>query len=610
MRFWRRTGGCVVSVSAKAVMGLVLALGSASAVMALDLQFSTPGAPDDLRAALRQNSVTVTAADNPETTTQELLAAALADYSRLLATLYDAGYYGGRISLRLNGREAATIALLDAPETLSSVEISVEPGPVFTFGKAELAPLAKHTKLPEGFRPGAVAQVSVIQEAVSAGIEGWRQTGHAKAAVGTQALSADHRKSLLDAAITIAPGERLRFGQMEMTGYERMNPRRLAKIAGFPTGEWFDPDDLDEVRQRLRRTGIFNAVSLVESDTVSPENTLDATLTVAEAPLRRLGFGAELASFDGLDLSAYWLHRNLFGGGARLRVDGAIEGIGGSNGGMDYSLGARIDRPATLGADTSAFVEAEIYRAHEADYISTGARLGFGLEHIFNPRLTGSAALSYGWQDVEDEGGDTTRYSSLALPVGLIWDNRDSVLDATSGYFGELTATPFVGFNNTGTGAQIKGDFRAYRAFGDTKRLTLAGRLQFGKVFGSDLAETPRDYLFFSGGGGTVRGQPYQSLGVDVLDGGTLRTGGTEFLAFSTELRTRITPTIGLVAFYDAGHVSDPGVASDFEDWHAGAGLGLRYLTGIGPIRLDIAQPVSGDTGEGTQIYIGIGQAF
>lgn len=610
LRFWAQSGVGMASSLRKAMFGAAIVLVFSQPLAAFDLRFETPGAPEELRESLRSAALTPGATKKAEASTQEILTAARADYARLLAVLYDAGYYGGRISIRLDGREASDIALLDAPTRLQKVQISVAPGPAFVFGQAQIAPLARQTVLPPEFHPGAPAQVGVIQEAVSAGIEGWRQAGHAKAAVATQKITADHRRGQLDASIVLMPGPELRFGQLKLRGHERMSPRRLAKIAGFPTGKRFDPDKLDVVRQRLRRTGIFNAVSLVESDTVSAENTLDATLTVAEAPLRRLGFGAELSSLEGLDLSAFWLHRNLLGGGERLRVDGSVGGIGGSTGGVDYGLGARIDRPATLSADTSAFIETEIYRDHEADYTETGARFGVGFEHFFNPRLTGQIALEYGWSEVEDDIGSTARFRRLAVPTSLRWDNRDNALEATKGYYGQLVITPFHGFATTGSGAQLKGDFRAYRALGEAKRMVLAGRLQFGGVFGSDLAETPRDYLFYSGGGGTVRGQPYQALGVDVLNGGTLRTGGTEFLAVSAELRGKMTETIGLVAFYDMGYISADGVPASAERWHSGAGIGLRYHTGIGPIRLDLATPVSGETGNGAQIYLGIGQAF
>jgi len=106
-----------------------------------------------------------------------------------------------------------------------------------------------------------------------------------------------------------------------------------------------------------------------------------------------------------------------------------------------------------------------------------------------------------------------------------------------------------------------------------------------------------------------VRGQPYQSLGIDA--GGGLIVGGNSFLGVQAEARFDVTDRIGLVGFYDAGHVGAAELPTQDGDWHGGAGLGLRYDTGIGPIRLDLATPATGDDAwESLSVYIGIGQAF
>ncbi len=165
---------------------------------------------------------------------------------------------------------------------------------------------------------------------------------------------------------------------------------------------------------------------------------------------------------------------------------------------------------------------------------------------------------------------------------------------------------PYLGLAGTASGVRSTLDGRVYQGLGE--RIVLAGRLQLGSVAGPTLAETPPDDLFASGGGGTVRGQPYKSLDVDA--GGGRRLGGQSFLGLSGEVRAGLTDRIGAVAFYDAGYV---GAGSAFDGsgaWHAGAGLGLRYRTALGPIRFDVAAPVGGTTGAGLQLYLGIGQAF
>lgn len=588
--------------------GAAVALAVAGSAQAFDgFSFEAPGAGAALQTRLKAASLTQAAQDQGTTDIQEIFAAARADYARLIGALYDEGYYGPVISIRVNGREAAEIAALNIPTRLDSVAITVIPGPQFHFSRAEIDPVAAKTVLPEGYRAGQIASSGVIVKAATAAVEGWRDDGHAKARVAAQSLTAQHRDATLDARITLDPGPVLTFGKMQMQGYERMRPERIAAIAGFPAGKRYSPERLDEVRTRLRRTGIFSSVSLTEDEAIGPGNTLDTTLAVVEEKPRRFGFGAELSTTEGLNLSGYWLHRNLLGGGERLRFDAEVTGIGGTNGAADYSLGARLDRPATFTPDTSAYLETLLEKTSGDDYDETSFRLGFGLDHIFNPRLTGSAGVAYGWSKVTDASGQTF-FRQIALPLTATWDNRDSATDATRGYYGKLELTPFYGLSDTGSGARLSGDFRAYRALDAEARFVLAGRAQIGGVFGPSLEDTPRDYLFYSGGGGTVRGQPFESLGVNVLNGGTLRSGGARFLGFSGELRSGVTKSIGLVAFADAGYIG----LSDYTsgEWHSGAGIGLRYKTGIGPIRLDIAGPVSGSTRDGAQIYLGIGQAF
>ncbi len=590
------------------ILGVFVAVGGVQAALALETHFNTPGATDELRDLLKNASLVREAAARENADAQDYFAAAQADYGQLIGVLYDQGYYSGTISIRVDGREAAAIDPIDTPASINKIVIRVEPGPLFHFAHAAIGPLAQSTELPDGYHEGEVAYSGVIAEAATAGVDGWRAKGHAKAAVSDQKVVADHRAKTLSSDIALEPGPSVILGDMHISGNKRLRTERLAAIAGFPTGERFSPDKLDTVRARLRRTGIFSSTTLTEAETLRDGNVLDTDLQVVEAKKRRIGFGAELASTDGLTLSGYWLHRNLWGGGEKFRIDGEISGIGGATGGNDYSLKARIDRPATFTPDTTVYVESEIKQEHEDFYDLRGFTVGFGLTHIINPRLTGSVGIGYNWGEV-DFGFFDWIYREVNFPLGLVWDNRDDPTDATRGYYGDLTFTPFYGLSNTGTGAQLVADLRTYRAFGEDSRFVIAGRAQVGAVFGSSALETPNDYLFYSGGGGTVRGQPYQSLGVE-WDHSGYYFGGTRFLGLSGELRAGITKSIGAVAFYDAGYISDDEFFSDTGVWHSGAGLGLRYKTPIGPIRLDIAAPVDGDTGDGVQVYIGIGQAF
>lgn len=592
--------------AALAVLLLATAVGPAGALE--QLEFLTPGAEESLRDDLLAASLLRQLREDGRGDPSEVLAAAREDYARLTGALYAQGYYGGEIHILLDGREAADIAPLDVPDRIDAAAIRIEPGPRFRFGAARMRPYARGTRLPPAYADTKPALSTAIADAANAGVDGWRAIGHAKASLAGQTIVADHGLRTLDSLILLEPGPKLRFGRLTIRGQDRTRTDRMFQIAGFPSGEVFDPDALDEVSDRLRRTGVFRSVAVEEAETPNPDGTLDIAISVVEEAPRRFGFGAEISSSDGVELSAYWTHRNLFGGAERLTLEGEISNIAGVADATDYRIGARLERPATLTADTSFFLTTEAERYELGDFTVDQLTFGTGLAHVFSSELRGEVALEYTYARVDVLDLDIT-FKQVALPAFLEWDRRDDRLNATKGFYLKAEATPFLGFGTTGSGAQIKGDLRAYRRLGGGERVVLAGRAQVGAVFGPSLAETPPDYLFYSGGGGTVRGQPYQSLGAaGAIGTRTFETGGQSFAALSGEIRTRVTDTISVVGFYDAGFVG----AEDFANgrWHSGAGLGLRYDTGLGPLRLDVAAPVSGDTGSGVQLYLGIGQAF
>ncbi|MDB5666811.1 autotransporter assembly complex family protein, partial [Cypionkella sp.] len=543
---------------------------------------------------------------------QDAFTNARAEYASLLNALYANGYYSGVIHVYVDGVEAANIAPLDAPTSISNIKVVVDPGPAFTFSQARISPLARRTELPEGFAVGAPAESGVILEAVTAGVNGWRDRSYAKAEVASQKITADHDKARLAADIALNPGPKLRFGRLVIKGAERMRLNRIRAIAGLPEGEPYSPEDMDRVASRLRRTGVFKSVTLAEDDFITSPDLLGITATLVEEKKRRYTFGAELSSNDGASVNAEWLHRNLFGGGERLKVGGQVTNIGSVEGGAVYKLGVSLERPATFTPDTTAGVELTYERLDEEDYDADLFDATVTLTQIVSEQLSFKGGVSYDYSRITDPMGTST-YRALSLPLNVVWDRRDSKTEPTRNFYlaGELK--PFLGFGITDNGLRGTLDLRGYRGFGDARRFVVAGRVQAGAVFGASLEGTPRDDLFYSGGGGTVRGQPYQSLGVNVLDdgmGGTFKTGGKTFLGASAEARVKVTESIGVVGFVDMGRVDANDFFSDAGDWQAGAGIGVRYATPVGPIRLDVAGPVGGDTGDGVQVYVGLGQAF
>ena len=577
---------------------------------AFDANLSANSLPEDVAQDLRSASLVVqlTERDPTSVTAQDIVAAAQADYQRLVGALYDNGYFGAVVSIRVDGREAAAIPALSSPNAVQRVDLIVQPGPVFRFGTARLSPLPAGNTPPAGFAPDEVASTRAMRDAVDGGITAWRDAGHAKAELSAQTITARHSENVIDADITLDPGPRLRFGQLRVSGAQDVRVDRIVDMAGLPTGAVFDPAELERTATRLRRAGAFSGVSLTEADAIGPDQTLDIDLQVTEARPRRFGFGAEISTEEGLTLSGFWLHRNLLGGAERLRVDGEISGIGGGTGGEDFELGFRFNRPATFNEDTDYYVTGTVESRDEPDVSFDRLALETGIIRYASPEREYALGIGFETADTTDVFGSRS-YSILTLPLSATFDYRDDPLNATSGYYVNAELTPFAGLNDAGSGLRTYVDARVYRTVGAAEAVTLALRGQLGSVAGSSLPDLPSDFLFFSGGGGTVRGHSFQSLGVPQPGG---QSGGRSFIGVSTELRVRTGDRLSVVGFVDAGYVgaeSFPDASSG--EWHSGAGAGIRYDTGLGPIRVDVGVPVSGPGDEtGFQAYIGIGQAF
>lgn len=591
------------------VFWMVLQAPSASA---LEVSLTGP-LDDDLRETLENGSLLFEQAeaasggddDTPPVRPQEIVSVAQADYKRLLAILYDQGYFSPVIEIRLDGREATGIQIVNPPPSIGRAVITVQPGSAFRFGRTEIDPLAPETELPEGFRSGEPARLSEISGAAAAGVDGWREAGHAKATLTQQKIIARHSEDRIDVDLNLAPGPKLRFGPLTVRGNEAVRTERILEIAGLPVGEDFSPDELNDAAARLRRSGAFGAVAMIEAEQPGPGDTLPITARVAEAKPRRFGFGGELGTEEGVSLSAYWLHRNYFGGAERLRFDAEVSGIGGDTGGIDYSLGVRYQRPATFNEDTDLYLLAEVEQIDSVNYFSRQATIGAGIERFASDQRKYRFGGAFQRANTRDVFGESS-YLIFMVPTGLNFDYRDSELDARRGYYFDLGLTPFLAIDGSDNGLLSEVDLRGYRTFGST---TLALRGQLGSVAGPSLADAPADFLFYSGGGGTVRGHDFESLGVD-LGGGQI-AGGRSFVGLQAEVRYRTSGALGLVGFFDAGYIGSEAFPDGSGEWQSGAGLGVRYDTPIGPIRFDVATAVSGDQDAASfQVYIGIGQSF
>lgn len=595
-----------------------------------EVQFVVQGGGRSLDNILESASALYSGREKPVSGVGGLLARARGDYRRILAALYAEGYYGGEISIRLAGREASEVTLDAELPSPAPVVVAVRPGPLFTFGQAEIVNAPPMdvadddevlNRLAARFRTGEDAKAPIVAAASTTAVERWRQLARAKARESGRSVTADHPTDRLDVVLTLDPGRKAHFGQTRVEGTRRVDPGFVAYMADLPEGSSFDPDRVKAAEDRLSRLGVFRSLRIVEADEIAPDGALDMTVSVEDGPPRTLGFGATLSTIEGAGLEAFWEHRNLFGRAERLRFSASVTGLGVVDGvgDFDYEAGVRFQRPGVINPNVD-FVASLIGRRLDLDtYREESITARAGLQRTFARFLNGEISVFATRARFDDFYG-IRRFMMFGVTGKGVYDRRDNELDPTRGYYLAAEAEPFYEAEYKKVSARGTLEGRVYKGFGGDARFGLdprfvmAARAKIGSYVGADDAESPPNKLFFAGGAGSIRGYAYQSVGVETTnaEGKTGVVGGRSLVEGSAEARLRVNDKFGGVGFVDAGYVSaSSSFTSDDTDVRVGAGLGLRYFTRLGPIRFDVATPVNArDDDDVVAFYIGIGQAF
>jgi translocation and assembly module TamA len=330
---------------------------------------------------------------------------------------------------------------------------------------------------------------------------------------------------------------------------------------------------------------------------------------VTERPQRSVNLGAAYSTDLGGSVTASWTHHDLFGNGETLALSAAATELGGTAALQPgYNVSAVLTLPDWGHRDQSLSFNATALKEYLQAYDRTAYLAGTTLSRKLDPDLTVSAGLEGEEAHiVQEEVG--REYTLAQVPLVASYDTTHDPLNPTHGLRAGLNITPTESFSNrSATFVIAQASASTYLdVFGDG-RTVVAARALVGGVEGATTFDIPPDQRFYGGGGGTIRGFRFQSVGPKFADANPV--GGTSVDVGSLELRQRFLANYGAVAFVDAGQVGSNGVP--FEGNVAvGAGVGARYYTSFGPIRLDFALPVTRlPGGDAFEVYIGIGQAF
>ena len=572
-----------------------------------------PGTDDDtLKEAIENTALLKVDEGKPVSGDLGLVIKARDDRDRILAALYENARYGGVVEVKVNGQDLDTLP--PNPEFgrrgAVPVTIRVEPGPVFTFGDIAFSGDAEGRNPDDyGLVPGARADSTVILKAGEKVVADLKSEGRPFAKLTDRNAVADHKARTVDVVIAAEGGPVAPVGAVGVTGTKTVDPAFVERYSRINAGQPYSPEALTKAADRLRQLGVFSSVTIREASALAPDGSIPMTIEVSEGKHRYFGIGAQVSNTDGLGVQGYWGHRNLFGQAESLRIEGAVNRIGESSiDSLDYSTAILFSKPGAFGPASTfnaslkaSMVDPDAYKATTF----TGAA-GVSVELSDTDTVSGGGEIM--WSDVDDAFGKN-KYLTVSTPIEYVRDTRDDKLNPTKGYRAMINAKPSYEAYRGTVFSSFEGAVSGYKGLGEDDRFVLAGKLGAGTLVGGDsLADIPATRRFFLGGGGTVRGYSYQQI--SPRNGAGRLTGGRSYVNASAEVRIGITETIGIVPFVDAGTVSTSSVP-DFDDIRVGAGVGLRYATPFGPIRLDVAVPLNKYPGGSSfGIYAGIGQAF
>jgi translocation and assembly module TamA len=495
------------------------------------------------------------------------------------------------------------------------VIVSVEPGSEFALGEVKLEGDASGLD-PADFDlvPGRRAGSLTILKAAEKMADTLKAESRPLAEISRRDVIADHETNTVDVTIAIDAGPVAPLGAVTVKGARTVNAEFIERYSRLKPGQKYDPEQLRKAAERLRALGVFSSVTLREDESLADDGSLPIGIVVSEGKHRYFGFGASYSSLDGAGFEGYWGHRNLFGNAESLRLEGAVRGLGESRdatdlSSLDYTAGITFIKPGAFfpSATLEASIKGSSLETDNYDAASVTGKVALAYEITNADSVSAGVSLTY--DSIDDAFGDDNEYLTFGVPLGYTRDTRDNRLNPTEGQYGTVTLTPSYDFFGQTAFASVEGSISAYLGLGAEDRLVLAGRLSAGSLFGGgDLSAIPATRRFFAGGGGSVRGYSFQEITpYNAADDGT---GGRSYTTASIEARVGITDTIGIVPFLDIGSVSDSTVPQ-FSDLRMGAGIGLRYMTPFGPLRLDVAMPLKRyDGGSRYGIYAGIGQSF
>ena len=612
-----------------------------SALLLLTLLFACPAGPlsaadpqhyaleigktgnDDLDKALKQSAYLETLRKQTDVDPFALVARANEDVPRLETTLQSFGYFRGKVSIKIFGHDLSDPNLLTALEAVPNgrsvgVLVYVNKGPLY-----HLRRVVVDGAVPDDAR--AKLKLPAGQPAVSADVlaggtrllTALQEDGYALAKVDPPIAYADDGAAALDVTFKADAGPKTDIGAVRITGLKTVDEAVVRTAFRVKPGDLYRPSKIEEGRKSVLALGTFSGVEVHAATALDPEGRIPLELEITERPHHAVSLNAAYSTDLGASAGGTWTDRDLFGGAEQLNLAASINGVGGTAvSTLGYNLTAQLQKPEFFAPDQTLEFDLGAVKQKLIAYDQTAQTGAILVKRKFSALWSGSAGLSLTHDDVTQEHVART-YELLSLPLNVTYDSTGLtglLQEPTHGGRASLSFTPTQSFGHrtrTFLTTQLAGSAYIDLSWLDLEKPgsgVLAFRATIAEIAGAGVFDVPPDRRLYAGGSATVRGYRYQSIGPLFPDQKPM--GGTAMDAGTIEFRQHLFGDFAAAAFIDGGQANAAGVP--FEGTlRVGVGGGLRYYTPIGPVRVDVAFPLTRlRASDPFEVYIGLGQAF
>ena len=554
----------------------------------------------NLTSILKKTSQLIALNDRPPHTLAALERRVRTDIEMFQKVLRSEGYYDGKLTYRIEAEQRPVHIFID-----------IDAGPRYRlkrYAVEYVGPGSDTEGLPRepkdaGLSLEEPARAQLIVDARQRLLQNLAESGHPLASVIDQKAVVDHADDSMSVEIQIEPGERARFGPLTVEGTTGVEADYVEGLVPWKEGDIFDRRKINELRHRLLGTGLFATVAIERPNQLNQEGMLPVAIRVSERKHRSIALTGRWSTDEGFAVEGLWEHRNLLGRQERLTLTAEI-------GEIKQEFDVSLMKPNFLRQGQNLLANGALAHEDTPAYKGPLTRYFGGLERTITKEWNILAGIPVELSNLSDLQG-TREFFLYGLEVQGDRDTSNDRFDPSEGTRLRLSLRPYGGKGEDDVAfliSEITGT--GYYAPGNGDRFILAGRVKLGSIVGEETSALPANKRFYTGGGASIRGYKFQSVGP--LGPGETPLGGRSLFAIGGELRVKITDTIGGVVFIEGGNVYDDELPDTSSDLQWAAGFGIRYFTAVGLMRLDFGFPLNPREGidESMQFYISIGQAF